>query len=788
MADARQALETLLESLGESCKFVTSGNLTPVLPGLDVQGVGSIGVPVSAADAERLIAQATQAPYGRGEATIVDTDVRRVWQIEPSLFAFRNAEWNTHVASIVAAVKLEFGIGEEVSHQLYKLLVYEKGSFFAPHRDSEKTPGMFATLVVCLPSRHEGGTLIVNHDGQTKKIDFGGADSEFKTHYAAFYADCQHEITPVTDGYRTSLVYNLAIAGRMQQPSAPQNAPAVEKAAQLLKELFGDASSDLSKIAIPFEHQYTEAGLDPRQLKGSDRARVDVLARAAEAIDYQCHLALLTHHQSGEADYSTWDPGEHRGRRSYRWSRDEDADDENSDDSGVGMGEVYEEELSLDHWVDPHGNKQPFGEMNLDESEILSQEGKDDWSYRQEVHEATGNEGVSMERWYRQGVVVIWPRDRYFRILADEGQASAVPALEQMAADTKKLSAAAECRAFAEEIIGNWKPRQRIGGESCSGRMLKLLEHIGDPELAQRFIRDLLPKDFDGSEGHALHQLCRRFGWQPLAAELRNFISQQTPEAHGTQLEHIVSICEPLCCDSPELMDERRAVCAALADELAQLVERWDAAPTDAWYGREEKRAGVVASVFRIFSAVSATERLDRFLAHMLADQRHYDLRESIIPGVRAIHEWIANRPAAQPAASRLLQHCLTELRAATAQPIEPPKDWTRDAELACQCEDCLALSRFLCDPARQVGRFSVRKDRRQHLHQQIDRHHCDLTHVTERSGSPQTLVCTKTQASYERTLKQFDVDTKLLAELEAFAGGQRAAVKRSAGRRTSKG
>ncbi|MFI5461393.1 MAG: 2OG-Fe(II) oxygenase [Isosphaerales bacterium] len=267
MSDARQTLEKLLGALGESSRFATSGSLTPVLAGLEVKGVGSIGSPVSAADAKRLIAKATQAPYGRGEETIVDPNVRRVWQIDPSQFSLRNAEWSTHVTAIVDAIKLEFGIREKVSPKLYKLLVYEKGSFFAPHRDTEKTPGMFATLVVCLPSRHEGGALVVTHDGQTQTSDFGGEDAEFKTQYAAFYADCQHEITPVTAGYRICLVYNLAIAGKKKQPSAPRNAPAVEKATELLAELFADPSSKLNKIAIPFNHQYTEAGLDPKQRK-----------------------------------------------------------------------------------------------------------------------------------------------------------------------------------------------------------------------------------------------------------------------------------------------------------------------------------------------------------------------------------------------------------------------------------------------------------------------------------------------------------------------------------------
>jgi len=43
--------------------------------------------------------------------------------------------------------------GATVSAELYKLLVYERKGFFLPHRDTEKTGGMFGTLVVTLPSR-----------------------------------------------------------------------------------------------------------------------------------------------------------------------------------------------------------------------------------------------------------------------------------------------------------------------------------------------------------------------------------------------------------------------------------------------------------------------------------------------------------------------------------------------------------------------------------------------------------------------------------------------------------
>jgi hypothetical protein len=63
----------------------------------------------------------------------------------------------------------------------------KKGSFFAPHRDSEKVDGMFGTLVIVLPSQFAGGKLIVNHKGEVKTFDQSSLSS-FKTQYAAFYS------------------------------------------------------------------------------------------------------------------------------------------------------------------------------------------------------------------------------------------------------------------------------------------------------------------------------------------------------------------------------------------------------------------------------------------------------------------------------------------------------------------------------------------------------------------------------------------------------------------------
>jgi hypothetical protein len=195
------------------------------------------------------------------------------------------------------------------------------------------------------------------------------------------------------------------------------------------------------------------------------------------------------------------------------------------------------------------------------------------------------------------------------------------------------------------------------------------------------------------------------------------------------------------------------------------------------WQRDHETRTGIPEKVIHAFIALGDTARLNCFLDHVLAEHQRYPLHEVLIPAAKAIHPWAANDAAGKSALSRLAEHCLAELRTLTAKPIQPPADWSREADFKCSCPDCKMLAKFLLDPAAKVGRFPLRKDRRQHLHRQIDSCRCDCTHITDRKGSPQTLVCTKTQTSYERRLKQYGIDQQLLRELENLAATPESSV-----------
>ena len=51
-----------------------------------------------------------------------------------------------------------------------------------------------------------------------------------------------------------------------------------------------------------------------------------------------------------------------------------------------------------------------------------------------------------------------------------------------------------------------------------------------------------------------------------------------------------------------------------------------------------------------------------------------------------------------------------------------------------------------------------------------IDRHRLDMTHMTERVGSPQTLVCTKDRRTFDRRMKQYHDEIAAMRTLVKIA------------------
>ena len=409
-----RALEKLLRSIDRPGDFCTHGRLFVPMPRVEVDGAGMLSFPVPEFQVRALIEVAERAPYGRGPDTLVDTSVRDCWQIDPARIRLAGGVWPDTLAKILdsAAAGLGCPSGQLDAH-LYKLLIYETGGFFSAHRDTEKADGMIATLSVSLPAEGRGGELIVRHRGREIALDMNaGEPSELA--FAAFYTDCTHEVRPMVEGHRLSLVFNLCL--RAGDPDTAREAPDyTEQIASIADRLVERQHDDhaTEKLVWLLDHEYSEAGLSFDTLKNADAAVVQTLAVATERADCELCAAIVHIVEQGDALFD--------GNNVHRWRGSRTGADD------MEIGYLYDSRQWLDGWVDRDGRQPPLGGIELRPGELLPRGALDDAEPDEQwLHEASGNEGVSLERAYRHAALVIWPRSKTLAIVTGGGIDGAV--------------------------------------------------------------------------------------------------------------------------------------------------------------------------------------------------------------------------------------------------------------------------------------------------------------------------------------------------------------------------
>ncbi len=764
MSIQNQLLQTLSQ-IDQPGDFCTHGTIDPCFPGLEIENIGTIALPLIENQAKDIISQCQQAPFGLGEQTVIDTQVRCVWELQPSQFKLNNPDWQNIINQLVERIKEQLGLAESnVIHEIYKLLLYQPGDFFVQHRDTEKVERMFATLVIVLPSQHDGGNLIVEHDNQQLSIDFGGDKSSQSIQYTAFYADCQHEIKPVISGYRLCLVYNLALACEQPRPTAPKNSHIVTELAQTLKEWTHQELPE--KLAVLFKHRYSQAGLCFQDLKNLDKSQADAITQAAEMAECVAHLGLVTLWESGDAEGNYG--------KNYWYGAVEDEDD-------YEMGEIYDSSLTINHWVSMQGDKLNYGELQIDENEIITGsplgEGEPD---QQEVEGPTGNTGATMDRWYHRAAFILWPVKRHYTLLAQPGQESSLPRLESMVTawldmgSPKNSKEHHDCQTFAQQILLNWHQTNtpyiadfKEEKDNLVGLFFRLLLHIDSLDLIKQFLNSIFLTEYTGYESDEIVRLSQRYGLDVVKDQLKA-MSSATEFISVVKFSHIL---EKTIYFQRGVSTDGAAnlpIYCELIQNILSTLNYWHSSPPLGNFRCADATLSIalIESVFKSASALDDNSLLEDLIAKVIVNEQFFNIRSIIIPALTRIHSWIEQEKISSPSFKELLSHCIKFLETTTAIPVEKPTDWSQFTELSCHCADCQELATFMLNSQEQIHRFRIRKDRRQHLHQQITKHQCDMTHVTERKGSPQTLVCTKNFNSFEKQKRQQDQDKESLSAL----------------------
>lgn len=248
---------------------------------------------------QQLFEDMQPATFGYQGQDVLDESYRKASKLDPSQFDCTFNPYEMGIIDEVAQILLP-GVKRKTTStnndstinprteginviraELYKLNVYSGPSgHFKAHVDTPRSNDQIGSLVVCLPSVHQGGQLEVRHQGRSMKFDWSMQDTARpEIQWAAFYSDCEHEVMEVTSGHRITLTYNL-YARNASSKDAPQAGSGLMDPTQLplyrilhsllLQENF---MPDGGYLGVHTSHAYphtSKSACLPATLKGSD--------------------------------------------------------------------------------------------------------------------------------------------------------------------------------------------------------------------------------------------------------------------------------------------------------------------------------------------------------------------------------------------------------------------------------------------------------------------------------------------------------------------------------------
>ena len=274
---------------------------------------------------------------------------------------------------------------------------------------TEKAPGMFATLVIALPSEHTGGDVLVQLRDEKQILKTQGV-CDFGYSYLAWYADVSHSVTKVESGHRLVLTYNLM----RQESHSSRVASILDNHRQNLGRVLaawhqqekGESPSDygFKQLVYILEHEYSEANIRVDQLKAKDQLRTRYLLEACQDQGFSLFFAHIEYSQSGSIEEEDYDGN---------WRYD-----------GTGYHEFideFESKWSLSN-VFQYNGKQLANSIALEEEDILETFDFTDIEPDDEECDGwTGNEGCTATHFYHRTCAVILPRAYRLAFLSAAG-------------------------------------------------------------------------------------------------------------------------------------------------------------------------------------------------------------------------------------------------------------------------------------------------------------------------------------------------------------------------------
>jgi hypothetical protein len=363
----------------------------------------------------------------------------------------------------------------------------------------------------------------------------------------------------------------------------------------------------------------------------------------------------------------------------------------------------------------------------------------------------------------------MWPRERNFVLQA---KASAAWAIEEVSGVVKagKLD---EARTMAKRVLPFWQTvASREESRGFVRTALRVADALDAPDLAASLLHPLKLERLTATTAPLCIALLQRYGlaWcRPLFAHWG--IDHPSVERRAW-VASMPAFCRPLCSNtSTDQLELVRSIVRSelkwVANEYTSLRERLPGKnPLDMLFGLHKPILGLLET-----SVIAKSPDLQGEILGLISAES-----DSLLPWVIRLLRTASDLHPPQVLAALgcgpVQERCIRALTALLRAPPRQPDDWSIVAPKNCACELCKVLASFLAAPNRNKLEWPLAKERRAHIHRILEAHDFPVRHETVRSGSPHTLVLTKTQELFDRATAErtsWTVDLRWLTQKNEF-------------------
>lgn len=658
---------------------------------INIAGIGSIQFPIEIPNIESLLKASESAKFGLREQTLLDKTVRDTSEISGDKISVQINQKKLN--QMLSYMREQLGLAEDtiLRPHLHNLLIYGPGQFFKPHQDSEKLDGMVATLVIILPSPHIGGDLIVQHKQHSACFESESIMPQ-SLKCAAFYADCQHEVKLVKQGYRIALTYNLVLESKSENKVLLSKKHHNPELIGVLKEYFANGleDSDPTSLVYLLDHSYSEHSLRWPLLKGNDHSNALTLKTVAYELNLVPHLALTEIHQSWQTD---------------------------GDDDSPERIELIDEDMSFSNWFDENGNALAYGNYYASEDEVCSTHELENCEPDQiEVEGWMGNYGNTADYWYRRAAVILWRQEDQivfnFKLNAEQ-------ALMQLTHLTECKGNEEQAKAILKRIHPLIKSQRYESKKEFLDLLTKLACYVRDDKIASMLLSKFLLKDFTSDATHNIAQWQEIYGVEWCLKELRQWIEQDCLPEYGYKkapslLQNIDEIILNLISQN---IDTQIQVLFT-----QNQIEAITANDKRVYQERPSQEAKTISKRVTSFNQLlkGCLLQQDYSSHHNLIDYalENPKLYPEAVLGetILVLKNTIANAHFTQSGYTKLKERVQNSLNKELAQGLRSSDDWAIKVQPSCNCERCTIAKEFLQSPKEIERIWPLAAEGREHI------------------------------------------------------------------------